>query len=82
MKLIRWLRHVHIAIAVLGSFSCLGRAPGAEIGSDKRPVLQVPSTESGPVVDGKLDEACWKDAAKTGPLAVTGPIRACLWPST
>ena len=28
-------------------------------------------TDSKPVVDGKLDEPCWKDAAKTGPLTVT-----------
>ncbi|MFV2066149.1 MAG: hypothetical protein ACC645_04160 [Pirellulales bacterium] len=32
--------------------------------------LYVPRTDSKPVVDGKLDEPCWKDAAKTGPLKV------------
>jgi len=33
--------------------------------------LQVPVTDSKPVVDGKLEEPCWKDAARTGPLVVT-----------
>ncbi len=65
------LRNVHIAIAILGSFLCLHRASAAEGGPDKRPVLQVPTTDSAPVVDGKLEDPCWKDAAKTGPLAVT-----------
>ncbi|MHC4402045.1 MAG: sugar-binding protein, partial [Planctomycetota bacterium] len=71
MNLARWLRHVHIAVAILGSLLCLDRAPAAESGADKRPMLRVPATDSTPVVDGKLDETCWKDAAKTGPLAVT-----------
>jgi hypothetical protein len=62
---------VHIAVAILGSMLCLGRAPAAESGPDKRPMLRVPLTDSKPVVDGKLEEPCWKDAAKTGPLKVT-----------
>ena len=31
----------------------------------------VPLTDAKPVIDGKLDEPCWKDAARTGPLKVT-----------
>ena len=38
----------------------------------ERPTLRVPLTDSKPVVDGRLDEPCWKHAAKTGPLAVLG----------
>ncbi|MFH1918753.1 MAG: hypothetical protein ABIP48_02540 [Planctomycetota bacterium] len=34
-------------------------------------MLQVPLADSKPVVDGMLEEPCWKDAAKTGPLQVT-----------
>ena len=33
-------------------------------------MLRVPLTDSRPVVDGKLEEPCWKDAARTGPLTV------------
>jgi len=55
----------------LGSLLCLDPAPAVESESDKRPTLQVPLADSKPVVDGKLEEPCWKDAAKTGPLAVT-----------
>ena len=33
-----------------------------------RPVLEVPKSDSKPVIDGKLDEPCWKTAAATGPL--------------
>ncbi len=71
MKLTRWLRNVHIAVAVLGSLLCLDRAPAAESRPDTTPMLRVPLTDSKPVVDGKLEEPCWKDAAKTGPLEVT-----------
>ena len=65
------LRNVHVAVAVLGSLMCLDRAPAAQSRPDQRPMLQVPVTDSKPVIDGKLDDPCWKDAAKTGPLAVT-----------
>jgi len=65
------LRNIYIAIAVLGSLFYVDPAPAAESGADNRPMLRVPVTDSTPVVDGKLDEACWKDAAKTGPLKVT-----------
>ena len=34
-------------------------------------MLRVPLTDSRPMVDGKLDEPCWQDAAETGPLEVT-----------
>ena len=64
------LRNVHIAVAILSSLLCLDQVPAAESRHDKRPMLRVPLTDSKPVVDGKLDEPCWKDAAKTGPLKV------------
>ena len=35
------------------------------------PTLHVPLTGSRPVMDGKLDEPCWKNTAHTGPLKVT-----------
>ena len=70
------LRNVHIAVAILGSLLCLDRVPAAESGPDKRHVLRVPLTDSKLVVDGKLDEPCWKDAARTGPLEVTRPTAA------
>jgi len=66
-----WLRNVHIAVAVLGSFFCLDRAWAAEGGPDERPMLRVPTTDTQPVVNGKLDDPCWKDASKTGPLTIT-----------
>ena len=62
------LRTIHIAIAFLGLFPCLDRAPAAERRPDKRPVLEVRASESKPVIDGKLDEPCWKQAAATGDL--------------
>jgi len=34
-------------------------------------MLHVPVANSTPVVDGKLDDPCWNDAARTGPLTVT-----------
>ena len=66
-----WLQHARITVAILGSLSCLDWAPAAESRPGKRPALQAPVTSSMPVVDGKLDDACWKDAFKTGLLAVT-----------
>ncbi|MFV2069588.1 MAG: hypothetical protein ACC645_21700, partial [Pirellulales bacterium] len=35
-------------------------------------MLRVPLTDSKPAVNGKIDEPCWKDAARTGPLKVIG----------
>ena len=64
------LRNMHIAVAILGLFLCLHHSAAAESRPDKRPMLQVPVTDSGPVVDGKLDDSCWKNAAKTGLLTV------------
>ena len=72
MKLNKQLRNVQIAVAILGSFLCFDRVWAAEGGPDERPMLEVPTTDSQPVVDGKLDDPCWKAAARTGPLAVTG----------
>ena len=71
MKLTRRLRNTHVAVAILGSLLCLDRAPAAESSPNERPMLQVPVTDSKPVVDGKLEEPCWNAAAKTGPLTVT-----------
>jgi len=64
------LPNIYIAVAILASFLCLDRA-AAENRPDNRPMLRVPLADSKPVVDGKLEEPCWKDAARTGPLAVT-----------
>jgi len=52
------LQNIHIAIAILGLFLCLNRVPAAERGHDRRPVLQVPVSDSTPVIDGRLDEPC------------------------
>ena len=43
-----------------------------------RPMLRVPVTDSTPVVDGKLEEPCWKATAKTGPIKIArgGPARS------
>jgi hypothetical protein len=41
-------------------------------GSVSAPTLAVPATNARPVIDGRLDDACWRDAARTGPLAITG----------
>ena len=65
------LRNVNIAVAILSSLLWLDRLPAAESRPDKRTMLWVPLTDSRPVVDGRLDEPCWKDAAKTGPLGIT-----------
>ena len=70
----RWtkrLRNIPIAVTMLGSLLCLGPAPAAESQPDKGPTLPVPVTDSTPVIDGKLDEPCWKNAARTGPLKDT-----------
>ena len=71
MKLTRWLRNIHIAVAILGSLLCLDRVPAAESRPDERPGLRMPLTDSKPVVDGKLEEPCWKDAVRTGRLTLT-----------
>ena len=65
-----WLRNIPIAVAMLGSLLCHGPAWAAESRADGRPMLAVPLTDSQPVIDGKLEEACWKNAARTGPLTV------------
>jgi hypothetical protein len=60
-----------IAIAMLALLVCVAPAPAAEGGGGTQPALRVPQTDAAPGIDGKLDEACWKDAARTGPLKVT-----------
>ena len=58
-------------IVMVGMVLPVGIALAAESRGDNRLMLRVPVTDSAPVVDGKLDEPCWEDAAKTGPLKVT-----------
>jgi len=65
------LRSITIAVILLALLLCLGGAPTAEGKPDRRPVLRVPVTNSRPVIDGKLEEPCWKEAARTGPRKVT-----------
>jgi hypothetical protein len=60
------------AIAILVLLLCPDRTPAAESGTDKRPTLRVPVTHSKPLIDGRLDEACWSDAARTGAFKVAG----------
>ena len=57
------LQNIHIAIAILGLFLFLDRAPAAESRSDERPILQMPVRESKLVIDGRLDEPRWKEWA-------------------
>ena len=71
MKRIQWLRNTRVAAAVLSVLLCADEALSSESRSDARPVLRVPSTDAKPNIDGKLDEPCWKDAARTGPFEVT-----------
>ena len=65
------LRNIPIAVAMLAGLLCLGEAPAAESRPDKGPMLRVPLTDSSPVIDGRPDEPCWQEAARTGPLKVT-----------
>ncbi len=51
-------------------------APAATRAGEKAPILPVPLTDSNPVIDGKIEEPCWKSAAKTGPLKITGGTSA------
>jgi sugar lactone lactonase YvrE len=52
---------------MLGALLCVDRVPAASE-LVERPTLRVPVTDSRPVVDGRFEEPCWKDAAQTGPL--------------
>jgi hypothetical protein len=56
------------AAVLLAWLLCLGPALAADAEPNDRPVLQVPLTDSIPVIDGKLDEPGWQTAARTGPL--------------
>lgn len=62
-------RNAQIAIAILAILLGIDTV-AAEGEPNKKPTLQTPLTDSKPVVDGKLDEPCWEDAARTGPLTV------------
>ena len=71
-----WKKRATIDVQVISVIVCFGVAfalhvSGAEAGKQAtadRPVLRVPKTDSKPVIDGKLDEPCWKKAAATGAL--------------
>ena len=52
-----------VVLAGPGPASLLAASPPAE-----RPALHVPVTGAAPVIDGRLDEPCWQEAAQTGPL--------------
>ena len=57
------------AVSIIGFSSAAWpcRLPAApQSGDVDRPVLQVPVSDSKPVIDGTLDEPCWKNAAATG----------------
>jgi len=60
----------YIAFAILVLLLGPGPASAAQSGPAKRPTLRASLTKAKPVIDGKLDEACWKNAATTGPLKV------------
>ena len=62
------LRSISLAVTVLGSMLGLGPAMAADGQPDKGPTLLVPVADSVPVVDGNLEEPCWQNAARTGPL--------------
>lgn len=64
------MRDILLTVAAAVLLLGFGVAPAAESRPQQRPTLSVPATDSRPVVDGKLDEACWKRAARTGPLKV------------
>lgn len=62
------IRRFQFLLAIVGPILCFESAKAAESHRQQKPVLRVPLTDTKPVVDGRLDESCWKDAAKTGPL--------------
>jgi DNA-binding beta-propeller fold protein YncE len=81
-----WARKTPIGVQVILVIVCCivafalqvsGAKRGKPAVADRRkengdkPVLRVPETGSKPNIDGKLDEPCWKEAAKTGPLEIT-----------
>ena len=72
MKLTKWLRTIHVAAVALSSLLSLDRPLAAESNPDTRPMLRVPLTDAKPAVDGKLEELCWKQAARTGAFTVAG----------
>ena len=61
------MRSCIVSIMVLLALSAASRLSAVEDGG-RVPVLQVPIGDSKPVIDGKLDEPCWKKAAATGTL--------------
>lgn len=59
-----------ITAALLGSLICLGQVPATDNGLGV-PTLRVSVADSRPVIDGMLDDPCWADAARTGPLQIS-----------
>jgi sugar lactone lactonase YvrE len=59
-----------VLTGLLASVLCAAQTPAADARHDERPVLRVPVTDAPPVIDGRLDEPVWNDAARTGPLQV------------
>jgi len=58
-----------VSIIAFSSAALSARLPAAQRSGDvNRPVLQVSVSDSAPVIDGRLDEPCWQEAAATGPL--------------
>ncbi|MHB8954991.1 MAG: hypothetical protein ACYC4U_18615 [Pirellulaceae bacterium] len=68
-----------VALATVGITALLGLTrAGANDVAPQGPTLCVPATASRPAIDGQLEDACWKDAARTGllPISAAGPGQA------
>ena len=62
-----------ILVATSSTASCIPpQISSADEAIQAAPVLQVGQAEVAPVIDGVLSDVCWKTAASTGPLRVTG----------
>ena len=48
-----------------------GTEPPRSLSPGRKPTLRVPLRDSKPAIDGTLEEPCWREAARTGPLKVT-----------
>jgi len=56
------------SVALLVAEGAEHASAGQRRGTHAGPILQVPVSDSKPVIDGRLDEPCWTVAAATGPL--------------
>jgi len=61
-----------VCVRLMRGFMLVLAAPLAaqDVGT-RPPTLGVTAADAAPVIDGKLDDACWKTAARTGQLAVS-----------